>query len=94
MKSSAILINTGRGPLVNDVELAEALNEEEIAAYGADVITTEPPTEDNPLLTAKNCYLTPHIAWATREARERLINICVKNIEAFIDGEPENVVNE
>lgn len=94
MKSSAILINTGRGPLVNDADLAEALNDEEIAAYGADVITTEPPAADNPLLSARNCYLTPHIAWATREARERLINVCVGNIEAFIDGDPVNVVNE
>lgn len=94
MKSNAILINTGRGPLVNDADLAEALNDEEILAYGADVITTEPPTADNPLLSAKNCYLTPHIAWATYEARERLINICVDNIRAFVEGEPVNVVNE
>lgn len=94
MKSSAILINTGRGPLVNDAELAEALNEEEIAAYGADVLTVEPAQANNPLLSAKNCYLTPHIAWATKEARQRLINICIDNIRAFIDGEPVNVVNE
>lgn len=94
MKSSAILINTGRGPLVNDDELAEALNEEEIAAYGADVLTVEPAQANNPLLSAKNCYLTPHIAWATKEARQRLINICIDNIRAFIDGEPMNVVNE
>lgn len=94
MKSDAILINTGRGPLVNDRELAEALNDEEIAAYGADVLTTEPAPADNPLLTAKNCYLTPHIAWATYEARQRLINICTDNVRAFLDGEPMNVVNE
>lgn len=94
MKSDAILINTGRGPLVKDDDLAEALNDEEIAAYCADVVTTEPPKADNPLLTAKNCYLTPHIAWATYEARERLLNICVENIKAFIDGDPINVVNE
>lgn len=94
MKPSAILINTGRGPLVNDQELAEALNDEEIAAYGADVLTIEPAKSDNPLLTAKNCYLTPHIAWATKEARQRLINICTDNIRAFIEGEPINVVNE
>lgn len=94
MKSNAIIINTGRGPLVNDADLAEALNDEEIAAYGADVLTTEPASADNPLLSAKNCYLTPHIAWATKEARERLISICTDNIEAFIDGEPINVVNE
>lgn len=94
MKSSAILINTGRGPLVNDAELAEALNEEEIAAYGADVLTVEPAQANNPLLSAKNCYLTPHIAWATKEARQRLVNICIDNIRAFINGEPMNVVNE
>lgn len=94
MKPSAILINTGRGPLVNDQELAEALNDEEIAAYGADVLTIEPAKSDNPLLTAKNCYLTPHIAWATKEARQRLINICTDNIRAFIEGDPINVVNE
>lgn len=94
MKSNAILINTGRGPLVNDEELAEALNDEEILAYGADVITTEPPTEDNPLFSAKNCFITPHIAWATYEARERLINICTDNIRAFIDGDAINVVND
>lgn len=94
MKSNAILINTGRGPLVNDEELAEALNDEIIAAYCADVLTTEPANADNPLLSAKNCYLTPHIAWATKEARERLLDTCISNIIAFVDGEPENVVNE
>ena len=94
MKPTAILINTGRGQLVDDIDLAEALNEERIAAYGADVLTTEPATSDNPLLSAKNCYLTPHIAWATVEARSRLIDICTENIKAFIKGEPINVVNE
>lgn len=94
MKPNAILINTGRGSLVDDADLAEALNEERIAAYGADVLTTEPATSDNPLLSAKNCYLTPHIAWATKEARSRLIDICTENIKAFINGEPVNVVNE
>ena len=66
MKPSAILINTGRGPLVDDAAVAEALNNDQLAAYGADVLTTEPPAADNPLLAAKNSYLTPHIAWATR----------------------------
>ena len=94
MKPNAILINTGRGPLVDDAALAEALNDEEIAAYAADVITTEPPSADNPLLSAKNCYFTPHIAWATFEARQRLINICADNIRAFIEEEAVNVVNE
>ena len=92
MKPSAILINTGRGPLVKDDELAEALNANVIAAYGADVMTVEPPDADNQLLKAKNCYLTPHIAWATREARQRLVRICRDNIKAFLDGKPVNVV--
>ena len=94
MKHSAIVINTGRGPLVNDNDVAEALNNDVIAAYGADVVTTEPVSADNPLLTAKNCFLTPHIAWATHEARQRLINICVDNVRAFIDGEAINQVNK
>ena len=93
MKPSAILINTGRGPLVDDAAVAEALNSDQLAAYGADVLTTEPPTADNPLLSAKNSYLTPHIAWATREARQRLINICTENVRAYLDGEPVNQVN-
>ena len=93
MKSSAILINTGRGPLVDDDAVAEALNNDQIAAYGADVLTTEPAPADNPLLKAKNCYLTPHIAWATREARLRLINICTQNVKAYLDGEPMNQIN-
>ncbi|MBQ9363495.1 MAG: D-2-hydroxyacid dehydrogenase [Bacteroidaceae bacterium] len=93
MKPTAILINTGRGPLVDDDDLAEALNNGVIAAYGADVLTKEPASADNPLLKAQNCYLTPHIAWATREARERLINQCVANVKAFIEGEPINQVN-
>lgn len=92
MKPSAILINTGRGPLVKDDELAEALNANVIAAYGADVMTVEPPEANNQLLKAKNCYLTPHIAWATREARQRLMHICRDNIKAFLDGKPVNVV--
>ncbi len=93
MKPSAILINTGRGPLVDDDAVATALHKGIIAAYGADVLTTEPPLENNPLLSAPYCYLTPHIAWATKEARTRLINICIENIKAFIDGEPVNQVN-
>jgi glycerate dehydrogenase len=93
MRPSAILINTGRGPLVDDAAVAEALNSGQLAAYGADVLTTEPPAADNPLLSAKNCYLTPHIAWATREARLRLINICIENVRAYLEGEPINQVN-
>lgn len=88
MKRSAIIINTGRGPLVNEKELAEALNAEEIAAFGTDVLSIEPARTDNPLLTAKNCYITPHIAWATTEARTRLMNIAIENVRQFITGSP------
>lgn len=93
MKKSAVLINTGRGPLVDDQALADALNNGEIAAAGIDVMTTEPPAADNPLLSARNCFFTPHIAWATREARQRLIRIAVGNILSFLSGAPRNVVN-
>ncbi len=93
MKPSAILINTSRGPVVNEADVAQALNDGLIAAYGADVLSSEPASADNPLLTAKNCFLTPHIAWATKEARIRLIDICTKNVKAFIKGNPQNVVN-
>ena len=93
MKPSAILINTGRGPLVDEQAVADALAANRLAAYCADVLSTEPPAPDNPLLTAPRCYLTPHIAWATREARIRLIQIATANLKAFIDGTPVNVVN-
>lgn len=92
MKPSAILINTGRGHLVNEQDLAEALNNGNIAAYGADVLCVEPAIPTNPLLTAKNVYLTPHIAWASTEARKRLTDICTENIKAFINGTPQNVI--
>ncbi len=92
MKPSAILINTGRGHLVNEQDLAEALNNGNIAAYGADVLCVEPAIPTNPLLTAKNVYLTPHIAWASTEARKRLMDICTENIKAFINGTPQNVI--
>lgn len=88
MKSSAILINTGRGPLVNENDLAEALDSGRIAAFCADVLSTEPPSPENPLLKARNCYLTPHIAWATLEARKRLMKIAADNIKEFIEGKP------
>lgn len=94
MKPASILINTGRGDLVDENDLAKALDENIIAAYGADVLSTEPPAATNPLLKAKNCYITPHVAWATKEARQRLISICVENVNAFLDGEPVNRVND
>ncbi len=92
MKHSVILINTGRGPLVNEQSLSDALNNEDIAAFGADVLSIEPADKNNPLLNAKNCYLTPHIAWATTEARTRLMDIAVENIRQYIAG--KNVINK
>lgn len=92
MKPSAILINTGRGPLVNAQDLADALNEERIYAAGMDVLSEEPPHADNPLLHAKNCYITPHIAWATVEARKRLMDILVENLSSFLSGKVINNV--
>ena len=93
MKPGAILINTGRGPLVDDEAVAQALATGRLAAYAADVLTTEPAPAGHPLLSAPNCYLTPHIAWATQEARQRLINICTENVRAYLEGEPVNQVN-
>lgn len=93
MKSSAILINTGRGPLIDELAVAEALNESRLAAFGADVLDVEPARADNPLLTARNSFLTPHIAWATFEARKRLLDICIENVAAFIGGAPIHVVD-
>jgi glycerate dehydrogenase len=93
MKTSAFLINTGRGGLINEKNLADALNSNRIAGAGLDVLSTEPPSPNNPLITAKNCNITPHIAWATIEARKRLIEIATQNLKSFIDGKPENVVN-
>jgi glycerate dehydrogenase len=92
MKSDAILLNTGRGPLIDEQALADALNEGSIYAAGIDVLTEEPPRNGSPLLTARNCYITPHIAWATLAARERLMQIAIENIKAFLRGEPQNVV--
>jgi len=88
MKPSAILINTGRGPLVDEQAVADALNSGRLAAFGADVLSQEPPRGDNPLLSARNCFLTPHIAWATLEARTRLMSTATENVRQFIAGEP------
>lgn len=88
MKPSAILINTGRGPLVDEQAVADALNGGRLAAFGADVLSQEPPRGDNPLLSARNCFLTPHIAWATLEARTRLMSTATENVRQFIAGEP------
>jgi glycerate dehydrogenase len=92
MKRTAFLINTARGPIVVDDDLARALNEGVIAGAGLDVLSVEPPAGGNPLIGAKNCLITPHIAWATREARERLMAIAEGNLKAFLKGEPRNVV--
>lgn len=92
MKPTAILINTGRGPLVDEDALAQVLNSGCIYAAGLDVLSCEPPRHDNPLLSARNCYITPHLGWATVEARERLMQIAAENLEAFISGHPRNNV--
>jgi glycerate dehydrogenase len=93
MKRSAWLINTGRGPLVDEAALASALRAGQIAGAGLDVLSSEPPPADHPLLTAPNCTITPHIAWATRAARERLLDVAVSNVLGFLAGTPQNVVN-
>lgn len=93
MKPSAILINTGRGPLVDEIALAAALNSGALRSAGVDVLSCEPPSIDNPLLYARNCYTTPHIGWATTEARQRLMDIAVANVANFLNGTPTNVVN-
>lgn len=92
MKPTAILINTGRGSLINEQDLADALNKGVIYAAGLDVLSSEPPRADNPLLTAKNCFITPHIAWATKASRVRLMSIVVENIKAYSAGKPVNNV--
>jgi len=93
MKPTAFLINTARGALIDEQALAEALNSQAIAGAGLDVLAKEPPRPDHPLLHAKNCFVTPHIAWATRAARARLLDVAVNNIAAFLKGTPQNVVN-
>ncbi len=93
MRRSAMLINTGRGPLVDEQALADALNDGQIAGAGLDVLSSEPPEVDNPLLSARNCYITPHIAWATQAARQRLMNIAADNLRGYLAGEAVNVVS-
>jgi glycerate dehydrogenase len=93
MKPSAFLINTSRGPLVKEQDLADALNNGRLAGAAVDVLSSEPPSPDNPLLSAKNCIVTPHIAWASKEARTRLLDTAIDNVRAFLDGHPANLVN-
>ncbi len=93
MKRSAFLLNTSRGPLIDEAALADALNQGKIRGAGLDVLSVEPPRPDNPLLHAKNCLITPHIAWATGAARSRLMRTAISNIRAFLGGKPQNVVN-
>ena len=94
MKPTAILINTGRGPLVDEQDVADALKGNRLRAYCADVLGVEPPKADNPLLKCEQAFITPHIAWASEEARVRLVNVAVENVRAFVDGKPVNVVNK
>lgn len=94
MKHSALLLNASRGDLINEADLAAALNEERIAGAAVDVLSSEPPGADNPLLSAKNCIITPHIAWASIDARGRILATTVENVRAFINGEPQNRVDQ
>lgn len=93
MKPSAFLINTSRGLLIDEKALADALDSGIIAGAGLDVLSEEPPRQDNPLLSAKNCFITPHISWATYAARERLMRIAIANVQSFIEVKPKNIVN-
>ncbi|MGI6237110.1 MAG: D-2-hydroxyacid dehydrogenase [Candidatus Excrementavichristensenella sp.] len=93
MKDGVILINNARGQLINEEDLANALNSGKVGGAGLDVVSAEPISPDNPLLTAKNCIITPHISWAPRESRQRIMDTTVSNVKAFLDGKPVNVVN-
>lgn len=94
MKDGVIILNNSRGPLINEGDLAEALNSGKVYAAGLDVVVKEPISNENPLLKAKNCFITPHISWAPKESRQRLMDIAVDNLKAFLNGEPQNVVNK
>ena len=93
MKDGVIIINNSRGQLINEQDLADALNSGKVAAAGLDVVSTEPIKGDNPLLGAKNCLITPHISWAPKEARERIMDVSVNNLKSYLDGAPINLVN-
>ena len=92
MKDNVIIINNSRGQLVNERDLADALNEGRVQAAGLDVVSTEPIMPDNPLLKAKNCIITPHISWASLECRDRIMNISADNLKGYLEGVPVNVV--
>jgi glycerate dehydrogenase len=94
MKNGVIIINNSRGQLINERDLANALNSGKVRAAAVDVLSREPPAEDNPLLRAKNCIITPHISWAPIECRQRIMDLAVNNLEAFVEGTPINVVNK
>ena len=93
MKDGVMIINNSRGPLIVEADLRDALNSKKVAGAAVDVVSTEPISMDNPLLDADNCIITPHIAWAPKESRQRLMEIAVKNLEAFLNGAAQNVVN-
>jgi glycerate dehydrogenase len=93
MKPTALLLNTSRGGVIDEAALADALNSDHLAGAGLDVLSSEPPTADNPLLSARNCLITPHIAWATGAARKRLLTVAIANLKAFLEGKPQNVVS-